>query len=540
MNLNLPKTTYSLFRFSFARNDRSPLVLLSLFWLAWLTLPYLFAWLWGQWNNWQFMGFLFNPQDGLSYLTKIEQGRRGAWCYTSPFDPYAVCQPIFLYYLLLGHLARALSWSSQVMYQTARVANGLTLAFILSTGLRTRIPRAAQPLAFGLILFGAGMGWLVLPWTLPALPPDFNLADAFPYLNAIGMPHFLLTHTLVFLYWFWGFPRLWSRGTGTGWVVALVLGTSLFSPFAALLMAGTPFVANGLRGQWKPRRDWLLVLLAALAYPLLLSWTLRSTPSWSAWTGQNIMLSPSLGMLLLALMPALVWALYAFVTTSESALASQADLLTVLRAWLLLALTLGYLPWLALQRRFLVAVYADVALAAALGWHAWATSHPWWARRAHAMLLITSLPTLGLNLMGYAWSAQTQPDVFYLSQSEVEALRWIRDHEIQGLWLSHPETGLRLAALADQQALVGHPIETPGYTDRARITRAWLCDNRRPTALDTPVVPTWVWVGPREQSWCNNALPWHDGLHCFLEEICLYKLDNTTEAARIQSENSRR
>jgi len=471
------------------------------------------------------MGFLFNPQDGLSYLIKIEQGRQGAWCYTSPFDPYAICQPIFLYYLLLGHLARGLGWSAPVMYQAARITNGLVLFFILALGLRTRVPRATQPLALGLILFGAGMGWLALPWVLPTLPPDFNLADAFPYLNAIGMPHFLLTHALVFLYWFWGFPRLWSRGQSVGWVVVLVLGTSLLSPFAALLMAGTPFVASGLRGQWRPRPDWLLVLLAALAYPLKLSWALRSTPSWRSLGEQ---LSPAPGLFLLALMPALGWALYAFVTASASGSAQQTDLLTVLRAWLLLALTLGYLPRYSLQRRFLVAVYADVALAAALGWHMWATSHPRWAHRARAALLIASLPTLGLNLMGYAWGARTQPDVFYLSPSETEALRWIRDHEVQGIWLSHPETGLRLAAFAGQQALVGHPIETPAYADRARLARVWLCHRRRPTAWDAPVSPTWVWIGPRERAWCGGVLPWHNLSLCFHGEVCLDELDSTS------------
>ncbi len=525
---------FKILAISWPNQEVRPLALLGLLWFTWLTLPYIFAWLWGQLHGWQFMGFLFNPQDGLSYLIKIAQGHQGAWCYTSPFDPDAVCQPIFLYYLALGHFARGLGWSIPWMYQVARGVNGLFLFFVLVIGLRRHFTRAARPLALGLVLFGAGLGWLALPWTLPALPPDFNLADAFPYLNAIGMPHFLLTHALVFLYWFWGFPRLWTLEKGPGWVVALVAVTSVISPFAALLMAGTPFVAQVLRGRWRPRRTWLLVLLAALAYPLGLSWVLHRAPSWRAWTEQNVMLSPPPGLLILALMPALGWALYAFLAAPGLDSAQQTDLLTVLRAWLLLALALGYWPGLALQRRFLVAVYADVALAAALGWRAWAVRHPRWAARARSTLVIASLPTLGLNLIGYAWAMQAQPATFYLAPSEVAALEWLRDRELRALWLAHPETSMRLAAFADQRALVGHPIETPAYADKARLVRAWLCHSSRPPAWQDATSPTWIWFGPRERAWCRAARARPLGGVCFQfrEEVCLYEEGRVRSSTR--------
>ena len=54
-----------------------------------------------------FVGFLFNPIDGATYLAKMYEGLMGQWRFTLPYT----AEPgqgayLFLFYLFLGHLAR--------------------------------------------------------------------------------------------------------------------------------------------------------------------------------------------------------------------------------------------------------------------------------------------------------------------------------------------------------------------------------------------------------------------------------------------------
>ena len=71
-------------------------------------------------DDWQFMGMLANPKDGATYLSKIEQGRNGAWLFELRHTPerhnpagFHVC------YLMRGHAARLTGLSSVLVFRRA-------------------------------------------------------------------------------------------------------------------------------------------------------------------------------------------------------------------------------------------------------------------------------------------------------------------------------------------------------------------------------------------------------------------------------------
>ena len=74
-------------------------------------------------DDWQFMGMLSNPKDGATYLSKIEQGRRGEWLFTLRYTPEAHDGAGFhTFYLFLGHIGRLTGLSNLVLFHLARVA----------------------------------------------------------------------------------------------------------------------------------------------------------------------------------------------------------------------------------------------------------------------------------------------------------------------------------------------------------------------------------------------------------------------------------
>lgn len=79
-------------------------------------------------DGWQFMGMLSNPKDGATYLSKIEQGRRGAWLFELRHTPESHNGAGFhTFYIFLGHIARLTGLSSRLIFHIARVATSLLM-----------------------------------------------------------------------------------------------------------------------------------------------------------------------------------------------------------------------------------------------------------------------------------------------------------------------------------------------------------------------------------------------------------------------------
>ena len=69
-----------------------------------------------------FLDFLYNPQDGNSYLAKMYQGWEGNWRFVLPYTAEAgEGAYLFLFYILLGHIARVCGLSPILIFHLVRV-----------------------------------------------------------------------------------------------------------------------------------------------------------------------------------------------------------------------------------------------------------------------------------------------------------------------------------------------------------------------------------------------------------------------------------
>ena len=172
-------------------------VLICLVLLA-ITLPFVYA-SQNAGQDYQFNGFLLNPQDGNSYLAKMYQGWRGDLQFTLPYTAEKGNGTyLFLFYLWLGHLTRLLGLPLVATFHAARVISGLLMYLCLYRFLSHAFEQAHVRLfAFILAAIGSGMGWIAL--VFGQFTSDFWVAEAYPYLSAFSNPHFPLALALILL-----------------------------------------------------------------------------------------------------------------------------------------------------------------------------------------------------------------------------------------------------------------------------------------------------------------------------------------------------
>lgn len=166
-------------------------------------LPYVYAFSDSAPSGTQFMGILYNPLDGATYLAKMRQGEVGSWLFTLAYTP-EVHEGAFInvFYLALGHLARLLEIPSLMLYHVARVVTGFMMfisIYHLGSTIWTRIrPRR---LFFGMLAVGSGLGWLLLITTRDfiGMATDLSVPESIPLFSAFVNPHFPLSIALIAL-----------------------------------------------------------------------------------------------------------------------------------------------------------------------------------------------------------------------------------------------------------------------------------------------------------------------------------------------------
>jgi hypothetical protein len=401
-----------------------------------------------------FGGFLLNPIDGNSYLAKMRQGYEGAWTFTLPYaaEP-GTGAAINLYYLFLGHAARWLSWGLAFTFHAARPLGATALCAALWRLLARSLPPGQQTWAFALALFGSGLGWLAVAFG--GFTSDFWVAEAYPFLAAFANAHFPLGLALqIYLLT----PLRADEKPSSLAPAALLL--AVVYPFGwavalAALLAHAAF-ARGLRGDAKPsliQAAWVLAGgLPAAAYSL---WVVNAHPVLAQWNAQNLTPAPPLWDFVVSFSTALVIA----VLGAAALVRERRKEAYVLLAWAAVGITLVYLP-LGLQRRFVSGLYVPLAALAVLGLAQW-FHQPGRLRIATAGLLLVSVLTNVLILLGAAQAARAQEPALYLSADETAAYAWLDEHATPGaLVLAPPQYGLRLPAYADVRVWYGHPFET--------------------------------------------------------------------------------
>lgn len=416
-------------------------------------------------TNSVFGGFLLNPYDGNSYLAKMRQGFDGAWQFTLPYsvEP-GVPTAINLYYLFLGHVARWTGVSLIVIFHVARLTGALLLCLSLYRFLGSFFSDAGpRLLAFGLALFGSGLGWLAA--SFGGVTPDFWWAEAYPFLTAYVNPHFVLGLALQLWLLTPSGERNRDRIQAAKWVGAAAV-LSIVYPFG---WAATVAILTGwtlaLALQRAPFKRELLhaatVSAGGVPYAVYTYYTVQTHPVLSLWDAQNLTPTPAAWDVLATFSPVLLLALIGFFFVALR----KERRLQFLMVWVAVIAIAIYAP-ANLQRRLATGLYIPLVCLAVYATYQLIESTVVRRLTLFAMLLL-SLPTNAIVVAGGIASVRNSDPLLTLSVAEADGFRWLNANAPHGsLVLAAPQTGLFLPSNAPVRVLFGHWFETVHARDR--------------------------------------------------------------------------
>lgn len=258
--------------------------------------------------------FLINIKDGHSYLAKMQQGYLGNWKFVLPYTAEAgEGAYLFLFYLVLGHIARVINLPLIVIYHLARVLSAVFLLWAMSILFkRTFSATKDQNLGFMIASLGSGIGWIAVMFGL--FTSDFWVAEAFPFLSIYTNPHFALGLGLMIL-------GLIYDNENKPWISTLLgLALGIVQPFAVviilLVLGGKSSIEflefdGNIQERLKSSGSILRFVFFGVGGGIILLyqyWSILSDPVLALWNKQNVTSSPALLDLLLSLSPCLILA----------------------------------------------------------------------------------------------------------------------------------------------------------------------------------------------------------------------------------------
>ena len=206
-------------------------------------LPYLAGWLTSTPDR-IFGGFVIDVEDAHSHLAKMQQGYRGEWQYHILFTP----EPhngayTNLFYITLGHAARLLTANLVIFYHAARLIFGVVFLLAAYAFIAFFIPDVPnRRLAFVLVCFSSGLGWLALLLSGSFVageitPVDFWFIEMYSFFTVMVFPHASLAMALMLasfgltLYYFEN-----GRWTAIAGAVFSAVVISLIHPYSLLVV----------------------------------------------------------------------------------------------------------------------------------------------------------------------------------------------------------------------------------------------------------------------------------------------------------------
>jgi hypothetical protein len=455
------------------------------------SVPYVVGWLRSTPDR-VFGGFAFAIEDGYSYLSKMKQGADGLWLFQLPYTSEPHTPTVFyLFHLLLGKFSALTGLSTPLVYHLARVLfDALLLVVVYRFLAMFTAWRSVRRIAFLLILFSGGLGWLLIllgqtDW-LGSAPIDLISPEAYNFLILYGFPHLALARTLLLLgliFW-WRQPSIQKRN----WLWAGIcwFGMGLLVPFY-VAVTGAIVIMGLLADAIVTRRiDWRNVGRAALAGliaspPLIYTFAILAIdPIWQVWADQLVILSPH--PLHYVLGYALVGTL-AIIGLAKTWKRRVID--PKLIGWLIVVPFLIYIPFNS-QRRLIESWQMPLAFCAAIGvvyavLPAWSRSRV--VRRltqhrrytVHGLrswllvgILLLSATTYALMLVEQTARIMAQIKLGFRSGAELAALRWLDERvTYDDVILSSYNTGNFLPVMVGAKAFLGHGPET-AYSDEKR------------------------------------------------------------------------
>src|SRR6267378_1226045 len=439
-------------------------------------LPYLYAYA-VQPPGHVFMGFFYLGDDANTYLAKMRQGWEGAWAwqnrYTTESSPTAY---LFMFWIVLGHIAALLNLPLIVTFHLARVAAAFALMGAAWYAICHFIEdRSARKFAFFFLAVGLGMGYVIQALGQPVIfghqtdTLDWRMPELTAFYSVLALPHFAWSGVFAALGVALTLKAIDRGSLALGVLAGLAwLGQASIHPQMPILMGGATAVALLLRPA-RPR-GWVAAALAfAIPAPYILYSYLAfvGNPEVQRWTfhSKNA-LPPETISLLFALAPQLLLALFGIPGALRRR--SREDLFLV--AWLVLLAAILYLPNPAgdLRRRFLDAIYLPLVVLGARGMYEVILPR---LRSVRARALVPfsyiAFSTIGSAFLVLAPLAFATYPMYSVSQGEYDGLVWL-GNQPAGTVLCMPGVGLYVPAYSPDTVYVGHYDETFGYFDKSQ------------------------------------------------------------------------
>ena len=442
-----------------------------------------------------FSGFVIAVEDGNSYIAKMGQGARGEWLfhlpYTSEDHDGAILYP---FYLLLGKVAGLSGLSLVSVYHLVRLLCGLLLLWMVYVFVSYFVSFIAlRRIAFLLICFSSGLGWLLLTLGLASdTPIDFILPEAFTFLIVYAFPHLALARTLM-LGMFILTLTAFRRG-GFPWAIlagAACFLVGLLVPFyvgVAYVVLGSYLVALFWRRRQIPWRELeLTAVVAFISAPVLLyyGYVFWTNPTFSVWAEQDQILSPHplhyvFGYAILALLA--IGGIGYVLRRAESQR-------LFLASWALVVPPLLYMPF-NFQRRLAEGFQIPLCILASLGLARYVlpavtrsgltrnlTRFQRYTRSklrrfvTTAIILLIMPSNLLLVANGLIHVSYLSPPIFH-ERMELEAMDWLAAHtQPSDTVLSSYEVGNYIPARAGNRVLLGHCSETIHAVEKENVVR---------------------------------------------------------------------
>lgn len=470
-----------------------------------------------QTEEWRFKGIYFDTEDYAVHLAMMQAGRLGDWSYQLRFTN-ETHSPAYLrlFYLALGHMSNSLELSIEATYQLARWFFGFFALYFIYGVCQKVLPLTNQArTAFLLVVFGSGLGWLMLSLGVPLKPIspiDFWLIDAYIFFSISLFPAFSFSLMLMAfaVNLFFDFLET-GKWRFVFWVCVLSVLSQMTNPisFAAIdaAFAGTILSLWWRDRKIEPRHIQALTGIALSQIPLLTYnfLVLSRTPVWSQFTNQNQTLSPPLGYYLLGFAPLLLFAPYAVYL----AIREQMHSLLGLAFWVLAGFSLAYLP-VAIQRRFLLGITIPLGILTVHGLGRLIQQIPLLFKREKIVyltyVLFSSISTMYLVLGLSLFLKTIPPERFYPRELD-DAFGWLNENAPPNEFvLADVATSQLMAQKTGLKVYVGHEMETIRFEDKKLEMHEFFKGKQSLEWLKQSRI-RWVIYGPYESEITSTFLP---------------------------------
>jgi hypothetical protein len=480
--------------------------------------------------GWDFCGFIINAEDSNTYLAAMQQGAQGAWrfhlLYTSEDHPGTL---LYLFYLLLGHLSALTGLPLILTYHLSRLVCGLTFLMVAYWFIAFFIRRrAVRWVAYLLVCFSSGLGWLVLlirPTPPGGISPiDFWLMDAYTFFTILLVPHFclgvallLLVFTFMLDYFHCVRLRPLVMAVIASWFLAVIHPYLLL--IAGCVLAGYWLLLLYLRRKLPfDEAKGMITLGCSLIPPLsYYYWTLASDPVLRTFSEQDITMSPPPPFYILGYGLVFLLAVGGFIHI----LRQRRERELFLIAWLAVVAIMLYFPF-KVQRRSITGLHIPLCILASLGLFKYVLPTVYRSRVSRAiskalsydrrrlrlfvlnLIVVATFPSNLYLLAGSSLAAwQGHPALFH-TEAENQAIDWLADNSqptdtiLCSYWV-----GNYIPARIGHRVFLGHWDETIDYIQKRGITEVFFqsqTDDSTRLSILREYGIAYLFYGPQERS----------------------------------------